>query len=154
MQTLRSRVTMTIQLLPTPVPPCFADFASKPAWYAPFQILPYLRPAFHVVRQKDFMGQHRWGASDRKDLELHVLFIFAAPQTRSNRNTARRSDSPPPAPAIGGKPDIARTPTALTATRLHGIAVTVVAVEGGVAKADVRFWHKADVARLSSNVRF
>ena len=38
---------------------------------------------------KDFMGQHRSVASDRNDLELHVLFIFAARQGGSGRNTAR-----------------------------------------------------------------
>ena len=43
MRTLRSPVTMTTRQPPTPVPLCFADFASKPAWYAPFQVLLYFR---------------------------------------------------------------------------------------------------------------
>ena len=65
MQTLHWPVTMTTRQPPTPVPLCFADFASKLAWYAPFQILPYLRPAFHVVRQKLFTSYDKkilWGS--------------------------------------------------------------------------------------------
>jgi hypothetical protein len=40
MRTLRSLVIVTVRQPPRPVPLYFADFASKPAWYAPFRVLP------------------------------------------------------------------------------------------------------------------
>ena len=43
MRTLHSLVTVIIRQPPRPVPFYFVDFASKSAWYAPFQVLPYFR---------------------------------------------------------------------------------------------------------------
>ena len=60
MQTLHWPVTMTTRQPPTPVPLCFADFASKLAWYAPFQVLLYLRQAFH---RDGWYNQRFYGAA-------------------------------------------------------------------------------------------
>jgi hypothetical protein len=43
MRTLRLLVTVITRQPPRPAPLYFVDFASKPAWYAPFQVLPYFR---------------------------------------------------------------------------------------------------------------
>jgi hypothetical protein len=76
MQTLRPPVTTTTRQPPTPVLLCFAAFASKPAWHAPFRVLPYFRGSFSLNRdrmsEKILRSDRR--ASKRR-YQLHDLFM-------------------------------------------------------------------------------